>query len=179
MTRAHEPFAGFAIQYMIADEEEAMQVQNIDRLFHFTFEKSADEIVAAAKKKSMELLDKVEKRSVRIQKMRAEHKVTDAVLIDIQHQMRAQQKRGEQDRMSYTSNAPTTAGGPEEEVTIGAGVINFLLTEQDHMDGEKAQVERLEMIVRNLRDVTAYTASGTPIVVKPKLSYEELKYLGF
>jgi hypothetical protein len=156
-----------------------VQVQRIDNMFNFTFEKTADEIVTAAKKKAVDVRNKIEERGVRIQKMRAEHKVTDAVLIDVQNQMRAQQKRGEQDRMSYTSNAQTSAGGVQEEVTIGAGVINFLLTEQDHMDGEKAQVERLETIIRNLRDVTAYTAGGTPYVVKPKLGYEELKYLGF
>lgn len=155
-----------------------MQVQRIDGMFNFTFEKTADEIVGAAKKKVVDVRSKIEERGVRIKKMRDEHKVTDAVLIDIQNQMRAQLKRGEE-RMSYTSNAQTSAGGVQEEVTIGAGVINFLLTEQDHMDGEKAQVERLDTIIRNLRDVTNYTASGTPYVAKPKLGYEELKYLGF
>lgn len=161
-----------------ADEETIMQVQSIDNMFNFTFEKTADEIVAAAKKKTGEIRNKIEERGVRIQKMRMEHKVTDAVLIDIQNQMRAQAKRGVES-MTYTSNTQTSAGSVQEEVTIGAGVINFLLTEQDHMDGEKAQVERLDTIVRNLRDVTAYTAGGTPYVVKPKLGYAELKYLGF
>ena len=155
-----------------------MQVQRIDSMFNFTFEKTALEIIEAAKKKTVDVRNKIEERGVRIKKMREEHKVSDAVLIDIQNQMRAQEKRGVE-RMSYTSNAQTSAGGVQEEVTIGAGVINFLLTEQDHMDGEKSQVERLETIVRNLRDVTAYTASGTPYTVKPKLGYEELKYLGF
>lgn len=155
-----------------------MQVQRIDNMFNFTFEKSAGEIITAAKNKAADVRNKIEERSVRIQKMRTEYKVTDAVLIDIQNQMRAQHKRGE-DRMSYTSNAQTSAGGVQEEVTIGAGVINFLLTEQDHMDGEKAQVERLDMIIRNLRDITAYTANGTSYVTKFKVGYEELKYLGF
>lgn len=154
-----------------------MQVQRIDNMFNFTFEKTAGEIVEAAKKKMIDVHNKIEERGVRIKKMREEHKVTDAVLIDIQNQMRAQLKRGEE-RMSYTSKVQAS-GGVEDEVTIGAGVINYLLTEQDHMDGEKAQVERLDTIVRNLRDVTGYTANGTSYVVKPKLSYDELKYLGF
>jgi len=157
-----------------------MQVQRIDNMFNFTFEKTADEIVTAAKKKkSVDIRNKIEERGVRIQKMRTKHKVTDAVLIDIQNQMRTQEKARQRNRMSYTSNAQTSTGGVQEEVTIGTGVINFLLTEQDHMDGEKSQVEWLETIIRNLRDVTGYTANGTPIVVKPKLGYEELKYLGF
>lgn len=155
-----------------------MQVQNIDRMFHFTFEKSADEVITAAKKKVGEVRAKIEERGVRIQKMRAEHKVTDAVLNDVLNQMRAQQKRGVES-MSYTSNAQTSGGGVQEEVTIGAGVINFLLTEQDHIDGERAQVERLDTIIRNLRDVEKVTSTGAKYVEKFKLSYEELKYLGF
>jgi len=155
-----------------------MQVQRIDNMFNFTFEKTSDEIVTAAKKKAGDIRNKIEERGVRIRKMRDEHKVTDAVLLDIQNQMRAQDKRGVE-RMSYTSNAQTSAGGVQEEVTIGAGVINFLLTEQDHMDGEKSQVERLDTIVRNLKPVVSYLQSGTPFTVVPKLSYEELKYLGF
>jgi hypothetical protein len=110
-----------------------MQVQRIDNMFHFTFEKTADEIKAAASRKYEDVQRKIGERGERIAKMRAEHKVTDAVLVDIQNQMRAQAKRGEE-RMSYTSNTRTSSG-VEEEVTIGAGVINFLLTEQDHMDG--------------------------------------------
>lgn len=148
-------------------------------MFNFTFEKTSDEIIAASKKKVVDVRNKIEERGVRIKKMREEHKVTDAVLIDIQNQMRAQQKRGEQNQMSYTSNVQASAGGVQEEVTIGAGVINFLSTEQDHLDGEKVQVERLDTIIRNLRDVTGYTANGTSYVVRPKLNYEELKYLGF
>ncbi len=155
-----------------------MQVQRLDHMFKFTFEKPAREIVTAAQKKAGEIRIKIEERAVRIGKMREEHNVTDAVLIDIQNQMRAQAKRGNEERISYTSNARTNEG-MQDEVTIGAGVINFLLTEQDHMDGEKLQVERLEMIIRNLVDVTAYTANGTAYIVKPELSYDELKYLGF
>ena len=156
-----------------------MQVQRIDNMLNLTFEKSADEIVTAAKQKTADVRNKIEERGVRIQKMRAEHKVTDAVLIDIQNQMRAQQKRGEQDRMSYTSNAVSSAGGVQEEVTIGAGVINFLLTEQDHMDGEKTQVEKLDTIIRNLRGIVRRTANGTEYVELFKVGFEELKYLGF
>ena len=155
-----------------------MQVQRIDNMFNFTFEKTAEEIVTAAKKKAGDIRNKIEERGVRIQKMRTEHKVTDAVLIDIQNQMRAQQKRGEE-RMSYTSNAVSSGGGVQEEVTIGAGVINFLLTEQDHMDGEKAQVERLDVMMRNLREVRRRTANGESYVELFKVGYEELKYLAF
>lgn len=155
-----------------------MQVQRIDSMFNFTFEKTSEEIVTASTKKAKDIRNKIEERGIRIKKMRDEHKVTDAVLLDIQNQMRAQQKRGVE-TMSYTSNAQSSGGGVQEEVTIGAGVINFLLTEQDHIDGEKSQVERLDTIIRNLRPVTGYAPDGSTYTVRPKLSYEELKYLGF
>jgi hypothetical protein len=156
-----------------------MQVQQINNMFNFTFEKTADEVVAATTKKTKNIRDKIEERGVRIKKLREEHKITDAVLIDIQNQMRAQQKLGERERMSYTSNAVSSGGGVQEEVTIGAGVINHLLTEQDYIDGEKAQVERLDVMARNLREVVRRTANGTVYTELFKLSYEELKYLGF
>lgn len=155
-----------------------MQVQNIDRMFNnFTYEKSASEVVAAAKKKREEVSNKIEERQRRIRKMREEHKITDAVLIDIQNQMRADAQRGM--AAQYTSNTASDDDGRGETVTVGAGVINFILTEQDFIGGEKAQVERLDLMVRNLRDVERRTASGTPYVELFCLSYEELKFLGF
>ena len=153
-----------------------MQAQSISNMFNFTFEKTADEILGAARIKRTTIVNKIVERSARIHKMREEHKVTDTVLLDIQNQMRAQAKRGIE-AMSYTSNVSTNSGS--EEVTIGAGVINFLLTEQDYIDAEKASVEKLDVIVRNLKDVYAYTSTGAPYLTKFKMSYEELKFLGF
>lgn len=156
----------------------SMQVQRLDHMFNFTFEKPANEIVAAAVKKAQQIRAKIEERVVRIQEMREQYKVTDAVLVDIINQMRAQGQRRGEERMSYTSNASNDAG-EVKEVTIGAGVVNFLLTEQDQIDGEKSQVEKLETIIRNLKDLTAYSANGAPHIVNQTLTYDELKYLGF
>ena len=155
-----------------------MQAIRIDSMFNFTFEKSAEEIVTASNKKAKDIRAKIEERGVRIKKMREEHKVTDAVLLDIQNQMRAQQKRGIE-AQSYTSNAQSSGSGAQEEVTIGAGVINFLLTEQDYIDAEKSQVEKLDTIIRNLKDITKYAPDGKAYTEKFKVGYEELKYLGF
>ncbi len=153
-----------------------MQVQNIDRMFNFTFEKSADEINKTAAKKLLDIASKIEERATRIRRMREEHKITDAVLIDIQNQMRADAQRGMAAQYSSTAMHDNGQG---ETVTVGAGVINFILTEQDFISGEKAQIERLELMVRNLRPVERRTANGTTYVELFKLSYEELKFLGF
>lgn len=154
-----------------------MQVQNVDHMFNFTFEKTADEIVTHARTKVQSIRVKIEERTVRIRKMREEHKITDAVLLDIQNQMRADAKRGM--AAQYSSNARSDGGAGDETVTVGAGVINFILTEQDFIGGEKAQAERLDTIIRNLRPLTRRTANGNEYVELFKLGYEELKFLGF
>lgn len=154
-----------------------MQVQSIDRMFNFTFEKSAEEILAAVATKSASIQSKIAERGLRITKMREENKVTDAVLIDIQNQMRANERIGTLSN-SYTSNARTRSDEGDEEVTVGAGVITFLQTEQDFIEGEKAQLEKLNLMTRNLRPINAVTSTGATYNVPFKLSYEELKYLG-
>ena len=153
-----------------------MEVKSIDRMFNFTFEKTADEIKTVANVKIKAIRNKIEERGIRIQKMREEHQITDAVLIDIQQQMRA----NERNMVSiYNSTVQRNDGGGETTVSVGAGVINFILTEQDFISGEKSQVEHLELMVRNLRDVTRRTANNSAYVELFKLSYEELKFLGF
>ena len=154
-----------------------MEVQNIDRMFNLTFEKNADEIIIAATNKAIDIRRKIEERVVRIRKMREEHRITDAVLIDIQNQMRADKQRGM--AAVYNSSQALSDGTGEEMISVGAGVINFILTEQDFIGGEKAQVERLDLVTRNLKPITRRTANGVEYVELFKLSYEELKFLGF
>ena len=153
-----------------------MHVQSIDRMFNFTFEKSALEVIQAAEKKTKAIQAKIEERSTRIHKMRADHKITDAVLIDLQQQMRANERNT---ATVYNSTVPSRDGGGEVTVSVGAGVINFILTEYDFISGEKAQVEHMDLMTRNLREVTRRTANGVEYVEKFKLSYDELKFLGF
>lgn len=153
-----------------------MQVQSIDRMFLFTFEKTSLEVIGAATNKVAQIAAKIDERAARIKRMREEHGVTDAVLIDIQNQMRANERSAV---TMYNSTVQSNDGAGQVTVAVGAGVINFLLTEQDFISGEKAQVERLEVIINNLRPVTRYTANGTSYIEPVKLSYDELKFLGF
>jgi hypothetical protein len=154
-----------------------MQVQRIDTMFSFVYEKSASEIKRQAETKRAEIKSKIEERLARIRKTRDEYKITDAVLIDIQNQMRAQAQNAMV--AQYSSNVRSDDGEGDQTVTVGAGVVNFLLTEQDFISGEKAQVDHLDLMIRNIRDVDRRTANGTTYVELFRLSYAELKFLGF
>jgi hypothetical protein len=151
-------------------------------MFRYEYQKSATDLTGAMLAKITALKVKVEERIGRITKVRAEYKVTDAALLDIMKQARAAQKAGAM-IMNYStsSNGPTGMidGSDAELITIGAGIVNFLLTEQDFIEGEQSQVDRLELVVRNLKDPVSYTNDGKPYTQLISISYDEAKYLGF
>lgn len=152
-----------------------MQVQNISHLFSFTFEKSTTEIVEACQKKERDLRAKMEEREARVARIRSEYKITDAVLIDLLSQARAASKRNDA-LMNYSSNAAVSnETGVPQTVTVGAGVVNMLLTERDFIDGEKAQADKLSVIARNLRD---YTDERGIVRTSHRLGYDEIRFLG-
>lgn len=94
-------------------------------------------------------------------------------------QMREQEKRGIAANM-YTSKAGSNSNDKtEEEISVGAGIINMLLTEQDFIEVEKTHIEKFETIVRNLNDVEKTTTTGVKYTEMHNLSYAELKFLGF
>lgn len=153
-----------------------MQVQNISHLFSFTFEKSTTEIVAACKTKVSALKAKIEERETRVNRIRTEYEITDAVLIDLLSQARAATKQNNQ-LMNYSSNAAVTNdSGAPSIVTVGAGVVNMLLTERDFIDGEKGQADKLSMIARNLRD---YVDDRGITRTAHRLGSDEIRFLGF
>lgn len=165
-------------------------MQAIGHLFKFEFEKPSAEIVAKVNDKIAALKQKIAERQSRVAKLREEYGITDAVLIDLLTQARAAIKRNEP-RMNYSFGSVSLANlkqtleaAQQEEVTIGAGIVNNLLTENDNIEAEKMQVQRLEMIARNLRDLPDPTIRVlTPGTERPmrghRLSYEEMEYLGF
>ncbi len=160
-------------EWLNQEQEEEMQVERIDNMFNFTFEKTSEEIKTKATAKVSAIKKKVEERGKRIAATRAEFKITDAVLIDLLQQARA---AGGNERMSYSTNARDERGGlTEETITVGAGVVNSILTEQDFINGERAQATKLEIIIRNLADLP--DAQGRPR--GHKLSFSELTFLGF
>lgn len=154
-----------------------MQVKRIDNLFNFTFEKPSAEIVERAKNKAAMIRHKIEEREIRIKRVREEYKISDAALVDIMAQAREQMQRGA--AMLVYNSKVRSDDGREEDVTIGAGVVNLLLTERDHIEGEKSQVEKLDMIARNLKDLRRYAPDGKEYTQGHELTAAELKFLGF
>lgn len=156
-----------------------MQVQRIDGMFHFSYTKSSGEIREKAAQKVAALRFKIEERKERIKKIRGEYKITDAILIDLLEQAREASRKND-NKMSYSvSNAPSQqqTQGMSEEIIIGAGTVNNLLTESDFIKGEESQVKRLQLIARNLQDEETEWSNGKP--VGHKLNESELEYLGF
>jgi hypothetical protein len=151
-----------------------MQVQNISHMFSFTFEKTTAEVLAACKAKEIALRSKIEDREGRVARIRAEYKITDAILIDLLSQARAAAKRNDS-LMNYSSSVQPNDSGEPQTVTVGAGVVNMLLTERDFIDGEKGQADKLALIGRNLRDFTDDRGIAR---ASHHLSYDELRFLG-
>lgn len=160
------------------------------------FEKRTDEILPKVESKLANLRTKIAERQGRVARLRSEYAIDDAALSDLLMQARQAQRRNEA-VLNYTYN-PATEGpdAPANHVperSIGAGVINNLLTEQDFIDGDREAVRRLELIGRNLRDVFDREVLAAVVVAAPRdlpgstlaamelhrLSYDELEYLGF
>lgn len=153
-----------------------MHAKMIDHLFRFTYQKSAAEIIEKMRTKIDKVKDKIEERQRRLADLRREHAIDDAALIQL---LTAARKNVNAQSYSYTSNVSATSRGMEER-TIGAGVVNNLLTENDFIESERDAVKRMEMIVRNLKPIPHYASSGTPLPEQEfELGQEELEYLGF
>ncbi len=149
-------------------------VQQIHNMFNFSFEKPSADIVAAAKKKIDSIQAKIKEREHRVARVREEYKIDDKAFIELLTQARKAAGAGV---MSYSvSNSVVGSSKMTEDViTVAAGVVNHLLTENDFIEGEKSQVEKLEVIVRNLADIA--DDNGKPR--GHRLSFDELRFLGF
>lgn len=159
-----------------------MKIQEIGHLFRFTYTKSSAEILAKMEIKAAALRSKVIEREERVAKVRAEYKITDAVLVDLLRQARAAAKRNADlgARMSYNISSrkgDVDRDDIDEELVIGAGVVDGLLTESDLIEAETSQIARLELIGRNLKDEEREWSEGRK--VGWSLGEDELRYLGF
>lgn len=157
-----------------------MRAQNIDHMFgSLTFTKSADEIKAKATIKIDKIKAKIEERLKRISDLRAEHGIDDAALVQLLQAARKQQ--GAMQFSYSTSNVQTGGNAKMEERTIGAGAVNFLMTEHDHVEAERDSVKTLENIVRNLKPIARYSSDTGARIPDAEfvLSTDEIEYLGF
>lgn len=153
---------------------------NIDNMFHgLSYYKKADEIVEKCKIKIVTIEKKIEERKGRIKALRTEHSIDDGALIQLLNAARrAQANRLE--TQSFTYNPSNNKGSMGEEKSIAAGVVNNLLTEGDFVESEKAQVNDLELIVRNLKTIPRFASDGTQLPDGGfQLSTDTLEFLGF
>ena len=158
-----------------------MHAKNIDHMFHdLVFSKPSEEIVEASKKKVISLKAKIEERQRRIGELRKEYGIDDAALVQL---LTAARKQANAMQFTYStvSNTKVSAGDKMEERTIGAGVVNNLLTENDFIEAERDQVATLERIIRNLKPQPRFaTGDGTRLPdAEFSLTAAELDYLGF
>jgi hypothetical protein len=138
-----------------------VKVQDISRMFEFTFQKTTTDIRHAARKKITAIQAKIEERQARIKALRAEHKITDAVLNDILSQMRATTNAAA--LIQYTSSVTTDAGSAET-VIVGAGAVNFLLTEQDYIEGERSPTQRKPVCSTRTSTTNSVTRNSSSLV---------------
>lgn len=156
-----------------------MKPADVKHSFNFTFEKTSEEIKTKCQEKALSLTAKIEDRQARVAALRAEHGIDDKALI----QLLTEARKHSQDRttFSYVSNSPVQNGPAQQERTIGAGVVNFLLTESDFIESEKESIKRLQMIIRNLRPLVRNAAENGAEYPEDRhsLTYSELEFLGF
>lgn len=165
---------------ILLQKAKAMRVPDSKSMFHFTYEKSSEEIIFRMTAKLATINAKIIEREARIRDARTAHQITDDILIKLLMQARQQAKEDRFDRMSYSvSNTVRKQDGSvsEESVLIGAGVVNMLMTETDFLEEEKSSVARLELIIRNLKDLPNHSP---PHEIKGhQLTEAELTWLGF
>lgn len=155
-----------------------MQPRGTGHMFQWSIEKTADEIKQKASAKIDFLKKKIEERQGRVDRLREEYQIDDKAFIQL---LQAARKQAGAERFSYTHNSVTPAGQNQmEEKTIGAGVVNNLLTESDFIESERSDVRRLSTIVRNLRPLPRVTTTGATYEENTfGVSHEELEFLGF
>lgn len=147
---------------------------------HFAYSKSYLDIQEASKKKVILLGAKITEREARIARLRKEFEITDQDMIQLLSQ--AAQDALSNMRSTATMSYSIGGGASGGEVRIvGAGIVQNILTERQLIEQEKDDVERLQLIVRNLRPLTRYSATtGEAYQIEYfDLSEADLTFLGF
>jgi hypothetical protein len=157
-----------------------MTPASIHGMFNFTYEKSAESIISHMIDKIYNLKDKIKEREGRIMATRVTYGIDDEALIEIMKQVRT---RSNATSFSYSVKGNSPNESPRE-TSIGAGVINMIMTESDFIEAEKKQIHKLELISNNLENKRTYEATGEngreELVMRGhNLSLEEMEYLGY
>ena len=160
------------------------QFHEVDSMFRgVSYNKfTSDRLREAMTRKVTNITAKIEERQGRITKIRKENDISDAMLSDMILQYMQDQQRGQQ-RLSYSNSIQNTGTtNTPKEVTVPAGVIANLVTEKSLIETETAEVKRLGLILRNLKDTQPFVTDKGELQERPvihSLTDAEIEYLGF
>lgn len=144
-----------------------MEGIHIEHMFgQLKFTKLGSEIKAKAEAKAVQVSAKIKERQVRISTVCEKYNITPADLFAL-----AQMYAGNRGRIEYKSTVLSDGSedeGPKFRADIPAGKIAEIGQESSLIESEKNQLEKLNLIARNIDPG-----------VQHQLSYDELKYLGF
>jgi hypothetical protein len=131
------------------------------------FTKPGAQIAKQAKIKSAAVSAKIKEREARIAKIMREYKISERALSEATRNMQATGQMS----ASNAYNIPVRPGRPGKariSSSVPAGVLTNITTERDLIVDEIAQVERLDLLARNVASAAEH-----------KLTFDELDYLGF
>ena len=134
--------------------------------------KSSQELRVAMTSKVEDLRASCSERDTRIMKLRDEYNISAERLADLIYRFR-------NEGSSSTSSYNNQGEGP----LVPAGVIANIVREREMIDKESGQLQKMELILRNLRDTEPYFNDETgQHIERPcihHLTDMELEYLGF
>lgn len=161
------------------------QFRDVDQMFHgvnynrFT----SAEVRTAMQGKVDAVSAKIRERAGRLAKIMAENDISDAMATDMVLQYMRDRERG-QERVMYSNtarprNVPNAA---PREINVPAGIVSNLVTEKGLIETETAEVNRMILILRNLKDEEYYFEPRTGArLTRPcihTLTDTEIEYLG-
>ncbi|WP_342374589.1 hypothetical protein NVS55_24950 [Myxococcus stipitatus] len=138
--------------------------------------KTSPELRGAMQKKVAELKGRIDEREARMRRIREEYRIDAERLATLVMQFQKQSRNSEM--VSYQ-----TQGGASGDQLVPAGVIANIIREREMVDSERAQVRKVELVLRNLSDTELYNDPKTGEVKSRQplhqLTDDELEYLGF
>lgn len=129
--------------------------------------------------KAYELGQKMTERTERVARLREEHGIDDAALVQLLLESRRQSRST---HLSYNSTQKAADGSDRMvEKSIPMGVVNNLFSEQDQIAADKATVEKLSRVIRNIKPLVKFAdGNGTKFEDDYfSVTTEEAKFLGF
>lgn len=149
---------------------------------------TSPQVREAMTRKAEAVRAKIEERRGRIEKITRENEITPEALSDLIVQYTQDQRRGSSShKMSYSipnsvSNSGSSGNQPKETI-VPAGVIANLVTEKELISSETAEVKRLDLILRNLKDTEPFVDATTGELRQHALVHTlddtDIEYLGF